>query len=165
MESRALCLGGSGMSNSIDRANGSGQSESLDRERRSRATSVAQAEADVAMLRTFIRQAMAELKWTPEALAAEMGYTDASYPGKVLNGEKPLSAAFLVALPDDVEKRFTKKWANHHRFVCAEPLNGAEAAEAIVGAVLGILSPRAMPERADAMLKIDGAPMRARKRA
>lgn len=112
---------------------------------------MAQAEADVDVLLAFIRQSMNELGWNDEALSAAMGYTDASYVGKVLKAEKPLSAAFLVALPDDIEARFAEKWAEHRGAVVVPPLHGRAAVEALVAGLVGVLVPQ-LPVKADAML-------------
>jgi hypothetical protein len=130
------------------------QSESLVRESSPRATSVAQAEAEVELLLTFIRQSMNELGWNDESLAAAMGYSDASYPGKVLKGEKPLSAAFLVALPDDIESLFAQKWAEHRGAVVVAPLIGRAAVEALVAGLVGVLVPQ-LPAKAGPALKVN----------
>lgn len=114
---------------------------------------MAQAEAEVALLLVLLREAMLELKWNDEALSSEMGYTDASYVGKVLKGEKPLSAAFLVALPDDLEAKFTGKWAKRHGAVVVEPLSGERAVEALVAGLVGVLAPQ-LPAKAGAPLKV-----------
>lgn len=141
------------MSNSIDRRNGSRQPDSLAHDAKSRATSVAQAEAEVEQLLTFIRQSMDELGWSDESLAAAMGYTDASYPGKVLKGDKPLSAAFLVSLPDDVEARFAEKWAEYRGAVVVAPLVGRAAVEALVGGLVGVLVGAQLPAKSNGQIK------------
>lgn len=154
------------MRDSLHAANGSGQPDSLDCGERTRATAVAQAEAEVAQLLVFVRQAMAETKWTTEALASEMGYTDASYPAKVLKGEKPLTAAFLVALPDDVEAKFSAKWAKHRGAVVAAPLHGVAAVEALVSGLIGVLAAPQLPSRAGGQLKAElPTPSKLRRRA
>lgn len=132
------------------------QSESLDHGDRARATSVAQVAEHVDMLLTFVRQSMHESGFNAEALAAAMGYKDASYPGKVLKGEKPLSLTFIVMLPRDVRTKFVDKWAEHHDLICVAPLSGHAAREALVAGFFGVTAPQQeMPAKAGPALKVN----------
>src|SRR4051812_22565620 len=54
---------------------------------------------------TLLNQAVGDCGYTLDALEASMGKGRA-YIHKVLQGEKPLSYAFVVSLPHDVEARF-----------------------------------------------------------
>ncbi len=130
------------------------QPDSLDRVGATRTTAVAQASVtgDVELMLVFIRQAMNETGWSPEALSSHMGYQDASYVGKVLKGEKPLSARFIVALPEAVEALFSRRYAENCGHVVVAPVHGDDAIRNLVSGLIGVLS-HALPARASQMAK------------
>jgi len=151
------------MSESFRRDVAASQPDSLDQQESARATFEAQPEEHIEMLRVFVRQSMEEAGHNTESMAAAMGYRDASYPGKVLKGEKPLSLVFLVTLPRDVRTLFVDKWAEHHELICVQPLTGKAAREALVAGFFGVTAPQ-LPVRADRMATAT-MPGKARKQA
>lgn len=122
------------------------QPTSVDQQALSRSTDVDQALA-------LLRQAVQERGWTLDALAAAMG-KDRAYIGKVLNGDKPFTLEFLVALPDDVEARYEHLRAEHFGLIVVQPLEGADAHRAFVAGFLGMVAPR-LPARASGMAKAE----------
>lgn len=100
----------------------------------------------------FLRQSVSECGWTLDALEAHMG-RDKSLISRVLNGERPLTLEFKVALPDDVEARWSSKQAEHFGHVVVMPLAGADAMKALVAGLVGVLAGQQMPARASQMAK------------
>ena len=105
----------------------------VDRKPDHRSTSVDQA-------RDLLRRAVADCGYTLDALEAAMGKGRA-YIHKVLQGEKPLSYDFVIALPDDVEARFEQLRAESFGHIVVTPAPDAKtAAEHLVSGVLGLLA-------------------------
>ena len=70
---------------------------------------------DALVVLGFLRDAMAETGWTQEALSAwfkehDIRSSDRQYVGKMLSGEKPITLRDVVALPDDLEGAFVRRW-------------------------------------------------------
>lgn len=119
---------------------------------------------DLAEMRTWINRAIRESGWNQTALAESMG-KDEAYVSRVLSGEKPLSASFIRELPNDVERIVARYHAESFGLVVAEPLTGPAAIEAIVGAVVGLLTAApALPAKASAMVRAE-LPAKARRQA
>lgn len=101
-----------------------------------------------------LRRCVQDRGWTLEALAAEMGI-DKSLISRVLNGERSLTLAFLLALPDDVEALYTQRRAEAFGLIVVSPVHGDEAVRHLVSGLLGVLAPR-LPSKADRMAKVEG---------
>lgn len=103
----------------------------------------------------LLRSAIDECRWTYDALAAHLQATtrkkyDKALVWRVLNGERPLSLEFLVALPDDVEACFEAKRAEQFGHVVVAPLAGQEAMKALVAGLFGVMG---LPAKASHMAK------------
>lgn len=110
---------------------------------------------DVDTALALLRTAVQDCGWTFDALEAFMGKGyDKSLISRVLNGERPLTLKFLVALPNDIEALYEKRRAEQFGAVVVEPLSGIEAQRAFVAGFMGLLSSR-LPERADRMAKAE----------
>lgn len=121
----------------------------------------------LSLVLALLRESIDESDWKHDALAVHLGLpkkTGAAYLSRMLAGEKPWTLRHLVALPDDIESRFTEKWARYHGAIVVQPLTGQPAVEALVAGFIGVLSAPRLPERADAMVRAD-LPTQARKRA
>ncbi len=96
-------------------------------------------------LLALINRALCDTPWTQEALAAHMGHGQAyvSYISRVLSGEKPLSAAFVLALPDDVQSQVARRYAESFGLIVVEPAASAE--DAVRGLMSGLLWVLALP--------------------
>jgi transcriptional regulator with XRE-family HTH domain len=101
----------------------------------------------LAVLRTCVH----ERGWTLDALEAEMD-VDKSLISRVLNGERPLTLPFLLALPDDVEALYEQRRAEAFGLIVVAPVNGEQAVRNLVSGLLGVLSPQ-LPTRANRMAK------------
>jgi len=101
----------------------------------------------LATLRTCVH----EKGWTLEALESEMRI-DKSLISRVLNGERPLTLAFLLALPDDVEVLFETRRAEAFGLLVVPRLEGDAAAKAFASGLLGLLGGR-LPAKAALMAK------------
>jgi hypothetical protein len=103
---------------------------SVDRRETDRSTTVDQ-------VLQLLNQAVSECGYTLDAMQAVM-HKDRSYINKVLQGDKPLSYAFVVALPDDVEKRFEALRAKSFGLIVVEPSTGTQAVENFVSGLVGL---------------------------
>jgi transcriptional regulator with XRE-family HTH domain len=101
----------------------------------------------LALLRVCVQDA----GWTLDALEAEMKL-DKSLISRVLNGERPLTLRFLLALPDDIESRFEQLRAEQFGHIVVAPVSGADAIRNLVSGLIGVLAPQ-LPARATAMAK------------
>lgn len=99
----------------------------------------------------MLRQAISDSNWTLDALAVET-HTDKGYLWRMLNGEKPLGAKFLVALPDEVESIFARLYAESFGLIVVAPTRGEDAVKQLVAGLVGVLAPR-LPVRAGAPIK------------
>lgn len=115
------------------------------------AASVAELSTTIDTVLAMLRTAVHDRGWTLEALEAEMGL-DKSLISRVLNGERPLTLTFLIALPDDIEATFSARYAEHHGQIVVAPVHGEQAVRQLVGGLLGVLSPR-LPVKADRLAK------------
>lgn len=89
--------------------------------------------------RALLNRAIAECGYTLDALEAAMG-KDRAYIHKVLQGDKPLPYAFIVALPDDVEAKFESLRAKSLGLIVAERVSGDQALEHLVSGLVGVLT-------------------------
>lgn len=113
-------------------------------------------------MRAWITRAVIESGWNQEALAAHL-QKDKAYISRVLSGEKPLSAAFIRALPDDIERIVARYYAESLGLVVVAPLSGPAAIEGFVGGLIGLLTASPLPAKAQ-MVKAE-LPMKARRQA
>ena len=86
--------------------------------------------------------------WKQDALAAEMSRASGLSIGpgdlsKLKSGDRPLSIAHLLALPDDVQREFERLRAKRSGLLVAEPLTGEAGREAFVAGLLSLLTPEA----------------------
>ncbi len=102
----------------------------------------------LALLRTCVH----DKGWTLEALAAEMSI-DKSLISRVLNGERPLTLTFLLALPDEVEALFEARRAETFGLIVVEPASGDQAVRNLVSGLFGVLGASKLPARADRMAR------------
>lgn len=99
---------------------------------------------DVADALALLRRCVQEKGWTYDALAAAMsertaGHFDKSQICRVLNGERPLTLVFLLALPDDVEALFESKRAEAFGMIVVPPVHGDDAVRNLVSGLVGVL--------------------------
>jgi hypothetical protein len=94
---------------------------------------------DLDQVRALLRRAVADCGYTLDALEAAMGKVR-TYIHKVLQGEKPLSYEFIVALPDDVEARFEQLRAEHFGHIVVAPVDTETAKRHLVTGLLGLLT-------------------------
>lgn len=145
------------MSTSMRAAAVASQAEPIDRAERPRTSGLAgddrarTTDVDLAELRTWITRAIGDTGWNQEALAKAMD-KDAAYVSRVLSGDKPLSAAFIRQLPDDVEALVAKYHAESFGLVVVVPVSGDDAVRNLVSGLVGMLRP-ALPDRASGMAK------------
>jgi hypothetical protein len=90
----------------------------------------------------LLRRAVSDCGYTLDALEAAMGKGRA-YISKVLNGEKPMSHEFEIALPNDVEACYRRLQAEHHGLIVVEPAEGDEAVKRLVSGLFGVLGMKA----------------------
>lgn len=108
---------------------------SVDQRRQPRSTSVDQ---DLALL----RRAVADCNYTLDALESAM-QKGRAYIHKVLQGEKPMSHEFEIALPDDIEARYRQLQAESFGHVVVAPAPDHESAvRDLVRGLIGVLSSR-----------------------
>jgi len=137
------------MSDSFSRATASSQAQPCDQ-----LDSIGSRDRDLAELRAWINRAIEEQGWNHEALAAHM-HKDRAYISRVLSGEKPLSAAFMRELPDDIELVVAKFYAQAFGLIVVAPLSGPAAIEGLVGGLVGLLMAAApqLPVKASVMVR------------
>lgn len=124
------------------------QATSVDLRESDRSTAV-----DLTEMRGWIVRGMSETGWTFAALEAHMG-KDKSYIHAVLNGDKPLSLAFMLALPDDLEAFMAACYAESFGRIVVKPATGADAIRNLVSGLVGVLSATPqMPTKAGPQLK------------
>jgi transcriptional regulator with XRE-family HTH domain len=134
------------MGDSIARSSANGHANAIDHGSDDRSTTV-----DLAEMRTWISRALDVTGWNQEALAAHMG-KDKAHISRVLSGEKPMSLAFLGALPDDVEAVVVGYYAESFGLVVVSPSHGDDAVRQLVSGLIGMLRPQ-LPRRASSMVK------------
>lgn len=100
---------------------------------------------ELALYRQHLREAIEESGEKKEFVAAEMGLPGPEYLSKLFSGEKSISARHIVGLPDNVEAIFEAKRAKHHGHVVVAPLHGADAIEALVAGLVGVIGGHRLP--------------------
>jgi len=100
----------------------------------------------------LLRACVQDKGWTLEALEAEMAI-DKSLISRVLNGERPLTLTFLLALPDEVEALFEARRAETFGLIVVEPAHGDQAVRNLVSGLFGVLGASKLPARADRMAR------------
>lgn len=108
---------------------------------------------DVDRALSLLRQVLAKSDWTLDALEAHMR-KHKSYISRVLNGEKPMTLDFIVALPDEIEAAWEAKRAEHFGLVVVNRVSGDDAIRSLVSGLVGVLTDR-LPAKADRMAKAD----------
>jgi len=103
-------------------------------------------------MRAWINRAVRDSGWNQTALSAAMG-KDEAYVSRVLSGEKPLSAAFIRELPNDIEALVAGYYAESFGLVVVTPVSGQDAVKNLVSGLLGVLAPQ-LPAKASAMAKV-----------
>lgn len=101
----------------------------------------------------MLRQAIDESGWKHEALAVELGLTNAAYLSRMLAGEKPWTLRHLAALPDDVEAIFFRLRSESLGQIVVQPVDFETARRHLVSGLVGVLSHRGLPEKAGQPLK------------
>lgn len=136
------------------------QATSVALDRGTRTTDVVLPEAnsvDVAIAESLarLRSSVKDLDYSLEALAVAMGEKPEykAYISRVLNGEKPLTHAFLIALPDDVEALWHSKEAEAFGRIVVTPASGADAPKQFIAGFLGLMHATALPSTAGVPLK------------
>lgn len=115
---------------------------------------------DEATLLALLRTCVQDRGWTLEALERFMGKGfDKSLISRVLNGERPLTLKFVVALPDDIEALYAQRRAEAFGLIVVEPVYGDAAVKSLVSGLVGVLSQR-LPVRAGRMAKATVASIR-----
>lgn len=102
---------------------------------------VSSADVDLSMLRGWVRKAVYDTGWGPDSLSApEAMDRDKGNISRVLNGERPLSIDFILALPKDVQAEFSALYAKHHGWLVVRPVSPDQAVQNLVSGLLGVLA-------------------------
>jgi len=96
---------------------------------------------EVARCLGVIQRAIQETGWNCEAVAAEMGI-DKSYLSRLLSGEKTLTFAHLLDLPDDAEAAYYTLRLREMGRIVVEPVEPEAAIECLVRGLVGVLTER-----------------------
>lgn len=93
----------------------------------------------------LLRQAMRDTDYSLEALASalEQGigrHVDKAFLWRMLNGERPLPVAYLVALPRDMKVRMAQLTAEGFGLIVVRPSSAEHAAGQFVSGLLGLLA-------------------------
>lgn len=116
------------------------------------------------MLVDLLRVCVTDCGWTMDALQTEMR-KDKAYINRVLNGEKPMSWDFFIALPDDVRDEFHERLVEARGQIVVKPVEREDAIRLLVSGLCSVLAPQ-LPAKADRMAKATTAVAeQARKRA
>lgn len=126
------------------------QSNSVDRREDELSTAVAN---ELAILRGCVQQC----GWTLDALEAEMRI-DKSLISRILNGERPVTLKFVIALPDDIEALYMQRRAESFGLIVVAPLTGVDAQRAFVAGAIGLMAGSHLPSRAAVTAKADIRP-------
>ena len=112
---------------------------------------------DVDLALDLLNRAVHDTGHTLDSLEAAMGKGRA-YIGRVLAGDKPLSYAFICALPDDVEQRFEQLRGEQLGLIVVAPaVDQQDALQQFVTGLVGLVVGHRLPARADRMAKADVA--------
>lgn len=109
---------------------------------------------------SVLRQVIADLDWTCEAIAAAMGRGESykTHVSRVVNGERPMSHEFIKALPDEIEIEWHARLAEQGgRIVVAPATDHHDAMKQTVAGLLGLLAPQ-LPVKASRMARAAIAP-------
>jgi hypothetical protein len=104
-----------------------------------------------------LRRCARDLGWTEEALAVHLkdDRTYSAYVHRVLAGDKPLSLAWLEALPEDLKAAFYGRRAEQLGQLVVSPVTDpAEARRMVLAGLLALLPASALPAKAGAPLKV-----------
>lgn len=143
------------MSRSVLPADVNGQGSVVDHDDALRSTTV-----DRSLAR--LRQCASDLGWTLDALSAHMR-KDKAHISRVFNGEKPLTLAFLIALPDDVEAEFHSRSSEEFGRVVVTPAIGPDALKQFTAGLFGLFALQ-LPAKSGGQVKAS-LPTAARRRA
>lgn len=107
---------------------------------------------DNAVVLRWVREAIDELGWKHDAVAAALSEAtgrkiDAVYFSKMLTGDKPFGAELLRALPDDIERVVAAKYAEAMGLIVVAPVRGEAAVRSLVAGLMGVLAPTPVPLR------------------
>ena len=106
-------------------------------------------------IRELLRAAIDDCKWKHDALAEfliDRGVLcDRYYLSKMLSGEKAITTKHLKALPDDIEARFAKLYAETFGLIVVAPVAEDEAVQQLVTGLVGVLG--LLPRKAQKMAK------------
>lgn len=108
---------------------------------------------ELSLIRECLRRAIDQSQWKHDALAVEIGVSNAAYLSNMLSGEKPIQVRHLRALPDDVEALFAKFYAESFGLVVTVPITGRAAIEALVSGLIGVLTAPQLPDKFKKHLK------------
>jgi hypothetical protein len=110
---------------------------------------------ELSLVLQMLREAIDESDWKHEALAVQLQLPNAAYLSRMLSGEKAWTLPRLVALPNEINKRFAEKWARSQGSVVVAPLSGPAAIEGFVGGLIGLLTASPLPAKAGGQLKVN----------
>lgn len=123
----------------------SGRTTTVSRLSPERATAVAQK-------LELLRRAKEQLGYTLDALEAAM-QMPRSYIGRVISGEKPMTLAFEVALPNDLEALWDRYKTQESGAIVVDRVDDGEATRQLACGLFNLLAPK-LPLRAGAPLKV-----------
>lgn len=106
---------------------------------------------DVHPFLQLLRAAIDESGWKHAALASVLGVKP-PYLSMLLSGEKPWTAKYQAALPDDIERRFAAAYAELFGLIVVVPVEGEQAIKQLVAGLFGVLG-TTLPTRASRMAK------------
>ena len=98
-----------------------------------------QVQADIDRALSLLRKAINDRGWSLEALAAHMGI-DRAHVSRVLLGEKSLTLAFEVALPDDVEALYKQYRAESFGLIVVEQCDEETARRQFASGLFNLLT-------------------------
>lgn len=112
----------------------------------------------LSLIRDLLRDAIEESGWKHEAIAAQLDLPNAAYLSRMLSGEKPIGTSHLLALPDDVEAIFARRYAETFGLIVVAPVSADVAMRQLVSGLVGVLTARpALPQKAEKMARATAA--------
>lgn len=105
-----------------------------------------------------LRGCIQECGWTLDALSAHTGQ-DKSLISRMLNRERPLTLAFMCALPDDVASLYAARKAERFGHIVVAPVSREDGLKAFIAGLCAVLGASALPVKAGAPVKAELAPM------
>lgn len=109
----------------------------------------------------LLRRAVSDTNWTYDGLAVALNEAmpgrsfDKTYVWRMFNQEKPLPHEVLVALPDDLEARFSLLRAESFGLIVVQPLTGEDARRALVAGLIGVLSTPQLPAKTSGPIRAE----------